>query len=505
MSSRSLCDVIRLMTGPLAAIFRGGSWDMWRAVLRAAHALELTPDERQTVATVTNRSTLPSWPVRELWLLLGRRSGKSIVAALHAVWATCCRTYKLAPGEVGIFIIIAADRRQGRIIKRYVAGLLRAHPSLEILIERETTEAIWLTNGLCIEIHTCSWKTVRGYTCIGAAVDEIAFWDSEDSANPDHEVLIALRAAMASVPEAMLVALTSVYARRGEAWRVFERHFGRDDSPDVLVVNGPTLAFNPTIDPRVIDAARADDPMAAESEYDAEFRRDLEAFVSREVVESCVVARRYELPALATLSYAAFVDPSGGTADSFSLAIAHRERDDRDIPGRLVLDCVRETRPPFSPQTVVLDYAAVLKNYRVNQVTGDRYAGEWPREQFRKCGIEYVPAGRPKSDLYRDLLPLLNSSRFELLDHPRLTGQLLHLERRVSRGGQDRIDHAPRMADDVANVVAGVASVLMSKRPVDPDLVRWCFAAGARDRNPFAPLPMASSNVFSPLWEDDDE
>src|SRR5262249_12923693 len=152
--------------------------------------------------------------VRELWLLLGRRSGKSILAALLAVWATCCCTYTLAPGEVGIFIVIAADRKQARVIKRYISGLLRAHPSLEALIETETAEAIWLTNGLCIEIHTCSYRSLRGYTCIGAAVDEVAFWDSEDSANPDKEVLVALRAAMASVPEAMLVALSSVYARR---------------------------------------------------------------------------------------------------------------------------------------------------------------------------------------------------------------------------------------------------------------------------------------------------
>jgi hypothetical protein len=90
-------------------------------------------------------------------------------------------------------------------------------------------------------------------------------------------------------------------------------------------------------------------------------------------------------------------------------------------------------------------------------VRGDRYGGEWPREVFRKHGVEYSVADKAKSDLYRDLLPLLNSGRCELLDHPRLVAQLCSLERRTARGGRDSIDHAPGAHDDAANCVAGVA------------------------------------------------
>ena len=119
------------------------------------------------------------------------------------------------------------------------------------------------------------------------------------------------------------------------------------------------------------------------------------------------------------------------------------------------MDCVRETVPPFSPEAVVQDYAALLATYRVVKVTGDRYAGEWPREQFRKCGVEYLVSERTKSDLYRDRLPLLNSQGVELLDYGKSLAQLLHLERRTGRGGRDQIDHAPRQGDDLINAVAG--------------------------------------------------
>ena len=61
-----------------------------------------------------------------------------------------------------------------------------------------------------------------------------------------------------------------------------------------------------------------------------------------------------------------------------------------------------------------------LKNYRVRQVTGDRYGGEFVREAFQKYDIEYRLADMPKSDIYRELLPLLNAGRVELLDNQRL-------------------------------------------------------------------------------------
>jgi hypothetical protein len=68
---------------------------------------------------------------------------------------------------------------------------------------------------------------------------------------------------------------------------------------------------------------------------------------------------------------------------------------------------------------------------------------EWPREQFRKHGVNYEPAEKPKSELYRDLLPLINSTAADLLEHDKLVTQLISLERRTSRGGKDSIDHPP--------------------------------------------------------------
>jgi hypothetical protein len=100
-----------------------------------------------------------------------------------------------------------------------------------------------------------------------------------------------------------------------------------------------------------------------------------------------------------------------------------------------------------------------MKSYRVSRVTGDRYAGELPRELFRKHGIAYDLAKQTKSELFRDLLPLLNSGRIVLPRNDRLQGQIVGLERRTSAVGRDTISHPDRGHDDVANAVAGAAAL----------------------------------------------
>lgn len=78
-----------------------------------------------------------------------------------------------------------------------------------------------------------------------------------------------------------------------------------------------------------------------------------------------------------------------GTSDSFTLCIGHGEpRGDQIVA---VIDCVREVKPPFSPKSVVRDFAALLASYKFGKVIGDKYAGIWPAEAFGKQGVVYEP------------------------------------------------------------------------------------------------------------------
>lgn len=453
-------NIIEAMDDPalFGPHFQGGSWGAWRAFLRALFALPMGDADLAAYRHHTGRSEPPAAPFKEAALVCGRRGGKSRVLGLIAAYLATFRDYTphLAPGEVATVAVIAADRKQARQVFRYVLGALRGVDMLADYIEEETSDRITLTNRVEIEVATASFRVTRGYSYAAVLADEIAFWRNENSANPDEEIVRAIRPGLSTIPGSMLLLASSPYAKRGVLYNTFRRHYGRDGAR-VLVWKAATREMNPGIDPAIIEEAREDDPAAASAEYDAMFRDDIAGYVAREVVDGCTVPGRRELPRISGNGYVAFVDPSGGSADSMTLAVAHRERDpaDRRAPPTAVLDAVREAKPPFSPEAVVDEFCALLKSYGVARVRGDRYGGDWPRERFRKNGVVYEPSDRPKSDLYRELLPLLNSGRVELLDLPKLGAQLCGLERRTARGGRDSIDHAPAAHDDLANAAAG--------------------------------------------------
>ena len=443
--------------------FRDESWRSWRIFLAALFAEPADEAGLAAYRVATGRTTWPSAPFSEAALIVGRRGGKSRILALIAVFLATTRDYSpcLAPGEVATIAVIAANRWQARSIFRFVSGLLKAVPLMRPKITYETTESIVLDNRVVIEITTASFRTARGYSFAAVLADEVAFWRSDEtSANPDVEIMRALRPGLANIPGSMLLIASSPYAKRGELYGAFRKHYGRDDAR-VLVWKAGTAEMNPSIDRAIIEEAYESDPEAARAEYGAEFRDDLADYISKEAIDAVVCWGRTELPPEPGQVYSAFCDPSGGVSDAMTLAIGHLSR--RSV---CTIDALLEIRPPFDPEQAVARCAALLRRYQVATVSGDKYAGEWPRARFAEHGITFEQSARPKSDLYGDLLPLLNAGRVELLDHPRLSAQLTGLERRTARSGRDSIDHAPGGHDDLANAVAGVLVGLdLDRRP----------------------------------------
>lgn len=443
--------------------FGGDSFAAWRALLGGFYGLPLADTGAETFKAITGRAETPQEAANELWLAVGRRGGKSHVAGLLAIYEACFTDHRdrLAPGEVATCMVIASDRRQARAVMRYISGLVNENPMLRRMVLRENSEAIEFRNRAAIEVHTASHRAVRGYTLSAAILDEIAFWHVE-GANPDVEIIAALRPALATLG-GKLIALSSPYARRGVLWNAYKRHFGHD-SP-VLVAQAPSMTMNPTLPQRVVDDAMKDDAARASAEYLAQFRSDIASLIDPDLIEQATRPKPRELPFASGTSYSAFTDPAGGGQDEFTLAIGHRQGD------AVIIDAVRGLHG--SPAEIAKEYSGFLRSYGIKRVTGDRYAGRWPRDEFQKHGIRYEVSELDRNGLYLEMLAAMNSGCVELPPDQKLARQLAGLERRTGRSGRDMIDHPPGGHDDLANAAAGlVASIKKPKHTTSQSELR---------------------------------
>jgi hypothetical protein len=438
----------------------GPSWKPWRTFLIAAFGEPLIDDEERSLFAELTGGRVPALQrAEEIEVVAGRRGGKSNGCATAAAYLVTCVDFSdvLTRGEKGCCLICSPDIRQSGVILSYALAAIQGSPLLSQQVVNVTADTIELTNSLSIETRAASVKRLRGPTYVAIFADELAFFPSDSSVNPDAEILNSVRPGLATTGGPMFM-ISSPYAKRGVLWETFKRHYGPAGDKLILVAKATSRQLNPTLLQSVVDRALERDPAAASAEYLAEFRNDLSSYVSLEAVMACITKGTFERAPVPGMSYEAFCDMSGGAQDSAVLCIGHNE------PGRetIVIDCVREIRSPHSPEAACAEFSAVMRTYGLTSTTSDKYASGWPLEQFSRYGVLLRPEAAPKSALYSTLLASLNSKRVDLLDNDRMVAQIVSLERRTGRGA-DSIDHPPGQHDDVANAVAGLVAQIISQ------------------------------------------
>jgi hypothetical protein len=438
-----------------AALGNLSTWVTWRACLKAAYAEPLTAAEREAFDKVAGGRQPPTRKVKELATVISRRGGKGRAAGALAAYESALVDHAahLAPGEVGVVACISPTREQAKIVQRYALGYFETSPVLRDEVADVTADEIRLHNGNVICTLANDYRTLRGRTLLLAILDEASFLRDESSTTPDIEAARALLPGL-STTRGMLAILSSPYRRNGLLFQRYRDHFGRDGD-DVLVVAGPSLAFNPTLDTAMIDAARAHDPQAALSEWDGEFRSDLLQFLDDASIDAAVDHDRpLELPPRAKTVHHCFVDMSGGGRDASTVCVCHRDGE------RIVADVIRGRHG--DPNAAAQDYAALAKMYRCRVITGDRYGGEWVAGAFRRANVEYRQSALVRSDLYLEGQVLFTRGLVGIPAHAALLKELRQLERRVARSGKDSVNHGVGSHDDHANALFG-AMYLASK------------------------------------------
>jgi hypothetical protein len=299
--------------------------------LKAAFALKMDSEELALFRAVAERDP-PKKRVRELWAIVGRRGGKDSIASAVACYFAAFLDWRglgyLRPGEVATCLCLATDKLQASIIQKYTAAYFAKVPLLKPRVTREVSDGLELSTGSQLIVLASNFRNVRGRSIACVILDECAFWESELTANPDVEVYQALVPSLATLPGSMLIGISTPYRRAGLLWQTHRDHYAQDDD-DVLVVRGPSRLFNPTLPEKIVQDALKRDAAAARSECLAEWRDDIAAFLSRELIESAVDRGVMVRPPQKSETYFGFVDPSGGLGDSFTCGISHRDSDGR--------------------------------------------------------------------------------------------------------------------------------------------------------------------------------
>lgn len=223
-----ICTMRHALEDPdiLGSVLPGETWAAWRFVLIAACGEELTEAERAIFCDLTGREREPDEPCDEVWGVVGRRGGKTRAFAVAAAYHAACIDYegRFAPGQRGRLPVMAAAKDQATEAFRYLLGIFSTVPMFADMVDSEPTQdTIRLSNRVDIVVTPASFRTVRGPTLVAAVCDEIAFWHLEDAANPDREILRAIRPGLMTLGGPLFVMSSRLEARLKEVL-VEEKH-----------------------------------------------------------------------------------------------------------------------------------------------------------------------------------------------------------------------------------------------------------------------------------------
>jgi Terminase large subunit, ATPase domain len=429
-----------------------------RTILRATYGLSLNEAELAFYRRATGREEYIPREHDELSVVAGRQSGKtSRIAALIAVYEAF-RDHGLPPDQRGYVFVIATAMKQAKIAFNFIKKYIHGSPTLKSLVLNTTRDEIELRNGVVIACRPCSYAAVRGYPVICVICDEMAFWCHEETAaNPEREVIEALRPGMATLYNTKLVKISTPFRKEGILYDEFQQR----NELEHLVWQVTTEEMNPAVTKQFLDKALQRNPETFNREHLAVFTDSISGWITPEILDPCIARGRRELPPVRDAIYAAALDPASRHND-FAFAILHRSPD-----GMIVVDRVARwtgtKSAPLAFESVLGEIKSILDDFGINSAVGDQWCSDVIRQYLLKLGVSYeisVFGGQTRAKLFTNLKHLLVQGKIQLLDHPELLRQLRNLQEERTDRGQIDVRPSGGMKDDLAVAVALAASEL---------------------------------------------
>lgn len=414
---------------------------------------------------------------------LGRRSGKTLLSAVSAVYAACVMAdqyqQKLRKGENFYIISVANALDQAKLALNNVRDLIESSPILKGLITRSTSDQMELSNGAIFRALPSSSRTGRGMACAFLIMDEAAHFLDTDGNSAGDQLYQALSPSVAQFGElGKILLLSSPWIQNGIFWDLYKQA----DSGQytyMQCLNYPTWEINPTISKEWLEQERARDPELFKVEFGAAFTGNVAGFLDSELIDLAINHdRRGILPPIPKFKnrYYLSLDPARGNRDDYTAVIAHY-----DDTNCLVIDLFYQFCATWSDgKKLQINVASVedwiLEHHRLYgfaEVCLDQYnsASTIQRLSSRLKIRELTWSAPNKTEAYSKLRQLFTSGKIQFYTHPKALQQIKNLTVKYRANGTWDVSGGTGAAvDDYPAALAGV--VLISSQNSDSDW-RW--------------------------------
>ena len=422
----------------------------------------LWPMQRRLLEAVEGPARIHVW-------CMGRRSGKTVAAALVGIHACTLRPELrayLRPGERGFAVAVATNLRQARLIVSAARSIVERSPLLAALVESVSDDEIVFTTGHVFASFPASSRGGRGWAIHTLILDEAAHLLDSDGNSAAESVWRALLPSTAQFREhGRVIAASTPFGQSGLFATLYQQASSGELS-DAHAVQATTQEANPTVDARFLEAERARDPDGFASEYEARFVGGGLSFLDPERIADAVADRGELLPEQGE-GWVAALDPSF-SRDPFALALVAVDPQDRR---RLLVGKVQAWLPrkmpgagkSFDERRLVEDWLLnevvdVCKQYAVSRVVTDQHAAPAVLQRLRSAGLRVQTrplTAQSKSDAFSELRARLYGGTLELYGHADLLAELRRLRTRYAAGSASVV--TPRVGGSHSDLAVALA------------------------------------------------
>ena len=429
-------------------------------ILKSIYGLELTDEELKIYRKLTkNRKEFEAGIEKEeAILVLGARSGKSLLASIIALYEATRKKWAkyLNRGESGYVEVISTRQKQSeQIIGANCLRLMENSYNLKGLIKDSTQSELILKNDIRILSLPCNSTAGRGLPIVCLIFDEVGHFFTEGK-RADETIFNSLNPRRAQFPGSKLILISTPSAKQGLLWNFFDGGF---KVPDRLTAQAETLFMNPLVDRKFLEKEKARDIDNYLREFEAQFAEKVEAFLSYELVENSLKLAG-DLPYKEGNRYYAGIDASGlAGRDKFSLAISHKQG------FNVYVDKVRSWNLK-DPDPIMKDIKELVGIYHIDRVSIDRYAKGWVEAALKKIGL-FVNIRPSLAEVYVNIKSLMLGGRLFLPDNKAIKRAFLNTQAYYGRNNALSIAHerdSEGHSDEADAISTSVFDIIMGKK-----------------------------------------